>query len=223
MGANLIHECKLNHVGKFIMLGTVCSYPKFTPVPFKESDFWNGYPEETNAPYGIAKKALVEMLIGYRKQYGLKSNVLVPCNMYGPHDHFNLTTSHVIPALIMKVDTAIKNNEPSIEVWGTGEASREFLYVDDCVDAIIRSIQTDTDSQPINIGTGEETKIADLITMICDIMGYSGDIVFDTTKPDGQPRRSLDVSRAKEILNFTAKTKLKEGLEKTIKWYKEEW
>lgn len=223
MGANLIHECKLNNVGKFIMLGTVCSYPKFTPVPFKESDFWNGYPEETNAPYGIAKKALIEMLIGYRKQYGLKSNVLVPCNMYGPEDHFNLTTSHVIPALIMKIDMAIKNNKPSIEVWGTGEASREFLYVDDCVDAIIRSLQVDTDSQPINIGTGEETKISDLIAMICDIMGYTGSIIFDKSKPDGQPRRSLDVSRAKEILNFTAKTKLKEGLEKTIKWYKEEW
>lgn len=222
MGANIIHECKRNHVGKFIMLGTVCSYPKFTPVPFKEADFWNGYPEETNAPYGIAKKALIEMLVGYRKQYGFKSNVLVPSNMYGPHDHFNLTTSHVIPALIMKVDKAIKNGEDSITVWGTGEASREFLYVDDCVDAIIRAIQTDTDSQPINIGTGQETKIVDLIEMICDIMGYTGTIFFDTTKPDGQPRRCLDVSRAKEILNFTAKTPLREGLEKTINWYMEE-
>lgn len=223
MGANLIHECMKNRIDKFIMLGTVCSYPKFTPVPFKESDFWNGYPEETNAPYGIAKKTLIEMLIAYRKQYGFKSNVLVPCNMYGPFDHFNLTTSHVIPALIMKVDTAIKNNDPSITVWGTGEASREFLYVEDCVEAIMRSIQIDTDSQPINIGTGEETKIVDLIETICDIMGYTGTIFFDSSKPDGQPRRSLDVSRAKEVLNFTAKTKLHEGLEKTIKWYKEEW
>jgi GDP-L-fucose synthase len=141
--------------------------------------------------------------------------------MYGPEDHFNLTTSHVIPALIMKVDTAIKNNEPSIEVWGTGEVSREFLYVDDCVDAIIRSIQTDTDSQPINIGTGQETKIIDLVKTICNIMGYTGEILFDKTKPDGQPRRCLDVSRAQEILNFKAKTSLQQGLEKTIKWYKE--
>lgn len=221
MGANIIDECRLNHVDKLIMLGTVCSYPKHTPVPFKEADFWNGYPEETNAPYGIAKKTLIEMLIAYRKQYGFKSNVLVPSNMYGPYDHFNLTTSHVIPALIMKVDAAIKNGEDSISVWGTGEASREFLYVDDCVDAIIRAMQTDTDSQPINIGTGQETKIVDLIAMICDIMGYSGSIIFDTTKPDGQPRRCLDVSQAKEVLNFTAKTSLREGLEKTIKWYKE--
>lgn len=221
MGANIIHECKTNHVGKFIMLGTVCSYPKFTPVPFKESDFWNGYPEETNAPYGIAKKTLIEMLIGYRKQYEFKSNVLVPSNMYGPHDHFNLTSSHVIPALIMKVDMAIKNNEDTITVWGTGEASREFLYVDDCVDAIMRAMQTDTDSQPINIGNGQETKIKDLVAMICDIMGYRGTVVFDATKPDGQPRRCLDVSRAQEVLNFTAKTTLREGLEKTINWYKE--
>lgn len=221
MGANIIEECRKSHVGKFIMLGTVCSYPKFTPIPFNESDFWNGYPEETNAPYGIAKKTLIEMLIGYRKQYGFKSNVLVPTNMYGPHDHFNLTTSHVIPALIMKVDMAIKNNEESITVWGTGVAHREFLYVDDCVDAIMRAIQTDTDSQPINIGNGQETKISELITMICDIMGYRGTIEFDTTKPDGQPRRCLDVSRAQEVLNFTAKTSLREGLEKTINWYKE--
>lgn len=221
MGANIIQESRLNNVGKFIMMGTVCSYPKFTSVPFKESDFWNGYPEETNAPYGIAKKTLIEMLIGYRKQYGFKSNVLVPSNMYGPYDHFNLTSSHVIPALIMKVDTAIKNSEESITVWGTGEASREFLYVDDCVDAIMRAIQTDTDSQPINIGNGQETKISELIAMICDIMGYRGTILFDATKPDGQPRRCLDISRAKEILNFTAKTSLREGLEKTINWYKE--
>jgi len=221
MGMNIIHASMKNRVPKFIMLGTVCSYPKFTPTPFKESDFWNGYPEETNAPYGVAKKTLIEMLIAYRKQYDFKSNVLVPCNMYGPYDHFNLTTSHVIPALIMKVDMAIKNNEPSIDVWGTGEASREFLYVEDCVEAILKSLDVDTDSSPINIGTGKEIKIVDLIETICDIMNYTGTIRFDKSKPDGQPRRSLDVTKAKEKLNFEAKTCLKDGLIKTINWFKQ--
>lgn len=220
MGANIIEMSRRYRVPKFVMLGTVCSYPKLTPVPFKESDFWNGYPEETNAPYGIAKKTLVEMLIGYRKQYDFKSTVLIPSNMYGPHDHFNLTTSHVIPALIMKVHTAIKNDEPSITVWGTGEASREFLFVEDCADAIIAAISTDTDSQPINIGTGQEIKIIDLVEEIANQMGYKGTIFFDKTKPDGQPRRCLDVSRAESVLGFKAKTNLKEGLEKTINWYR---
>lgn len=219
MGMNVIHASMRYRVPKFILLGTVCSYPKFTPVPFKESDFWNGYPEETNAPYGIAKKTLIEMLVAYRKQYDFRSNALIPCNMYGPHDHFNLTTSHVIPALIMKIHMAIKNNEPSISVWGTGQASREFLYVEDCAEAIVKSLGVDTDSQPINIGTGSEVKIVDLVETICDLMGYQGAVLFDKTKPDGQPRRSLDTSRAKDLLGFTAKTNLKVGLEKTIQWY----
>ena len=219
MGMNIIDTCEMYKVPKFIMLGTVCSYPKFTPVPFKESDFWNGYPEETNAPYGIAKKTLVEMLIAYRKQYGFNSTCLIPCNMYGPYDHFNLTTSHVIPALIMKVAHAIKNKEEKIDVWGTGEASREFLFAEDCADAIIRAIYAGTDATPINIGTGKETKIVDLIELICFLMGYNGDINFDKSKPDGQPRRSLDVSKAKAILGFEAKTTLKQGLSKTIDYF----
>jgi len=223
MGVNIIDVCKTYKTPKFIMLGTVCSYPKFTPVPFKESDFWNGYPEETNAPYGIAKKTLVEMLIAYRKQYGFNSTCLIPCNMYGPYDHFNLTSSHVIPALIMKVSRAIKDKVDKINVWGTGEASREFLYAEDCADAIIKAIDTDTDSTPINVGTGRETKIADLIELICFLMGYNGDIEFDSSKPDGQPRRSLDVSKAKSLLDFEAKTSLKQGLTKTIEYFYKEY
>ena len=220
MGMNLIESCrKYGKLKKFIMVGTVCSYPKYTPVPFKEEDLWNGYPEETNAPYGIAKKTLMEMLLAYHKQYGFKSTSLIPVNMYGPHDNFNPASSHVIPALILKVDRAIQNKEDCIDLWGTGDASREFLYVDDCAEAIVNSIQTETGPRPINIGTGSEIKIIDLAEMICDIMGYTGTIFFDKTKPDGQPRRCLDITKASSILNFTAKTKLEDGLKQTINWY----
>lgn len=221
MGMNLIETArKYGRLKKFIMVGTVCAYPKFTPVPFKEEDLWNGYPEETNAPYGIAKKTLMEMLVAYKKQYNLDSSNIIPVNMYGPHDNFNPKSSHVIPALILKIDKAIQNNE-NIELWGTGEASREFLYVEDCADAICRCLTTDTGPNPINIGTCSEIKISELVEMIAYIMGYEGSITYNNEFPDGQPRRCLDVSKAKKILNFEAKTKLREGLEATVKWYYE--
>jgi len=202
------------------MLGTVCAYPKHTPVPFKESDLWNGYPEETNAPYGIAKKSLMKLVETYHEQYNLNGINLIPVNMYGPNDHFNLTSSHVIPALIMKVNEAIKNRSKSIMLWGTGEASREFLYVNDFCDAVIAAIENEPGPEPINIGTGKEIKISSLIELICTLMGYDGEIEYDTSKPDGQPRRCLDVTRAKLRLGFEAKTSLNLGLKQTIEWYR---
>ena len=222
MGTNVIHSAMKAKVSKFILLGTVCAYPKFTPVPFKEEDLWNGYPEETNAPYGIAKKALMRLVEAYHEQYDFNGINLIPVNMYGPHDHFNLTSSHVIPALIVKVRQAIKKESPSITLWGTGEASREFLFAEDCGQAIINAIDTDGLSpEPINIGTGKEIKIKDLAKEIANIMGYKGDIIYDSSKPDGQPRRCLDTSRAKERLGFEAQVELKEGLQQTINWYME--
>tara|TARA_Y100001973_G_C5197952_1_gene335613 strand:+ start:1237 stop:2166 length:930 start_codon:yes stop_codon:yes gene_type:complete len=222
MGTNIIHSAMKAKVPKFILLGTVCAYPKFTPVPFKEADLWNGYPEETNAPYGIAKKTLMRLVEAYHEQYDFNGINLIPVNMYGPHDHFNLTSSHVIPALIVKVRQAIKKESPSITLWGTGEASREFLFAGDCGQAIINAINTDGLSpEPINIGTGKEIKIKDLVKEIADIMGYKGDIIYDSSKPDGQPRRCLDTSRAKERLGFEAQVELKEGLQQTINWYME--
>ena len=221
MGANLIHAAMKQQVSKFILLGTVCAYPKHTPIPFEEKDIWDGYPEETNAPYGIAKKTLMRLLEAYHEQYGMNGVNLIPVNMYGPHDHFNLTSSHVIPALILKVDQAIKQKAKSITVWGTGQASREFLYAPDCAEAIKLSIETDISPTPINIGTGKEIKICDLIETICDIMGYDGDVLYDTTKPDGQPRRCLDTSKAEQLLGFKAQTSLQNGLTHTIKWFKE--
>jgi len=220
MGMNLIETArKYNKLKKFIMVGTVCSYPKYTPVPFKEESLWSGYPEETNAPYGIAKKTLTEMLAAYNQQYGLNCTNLIPVNMYGPHDNFNPESSHVIPALILKFAKAIENDEKEVKVWGTGKASREFLYVDDCAEAIKRSLEIDTTPEPINIGTGSEISIANLAQKIKDIMGYKGYVVFNQNGLDGQPRRCLDTSRAKEILGFEAETKFKKGLGDTIDWY----
>ena len=219
MGANMIERARQNDVSKFILLGTVCAYPKYTPVPFKERDLWNGYPEETNAPYGIAKKALMKMLETYNEQYKMNSVSLIPVNMYGPHDHFNLTSSHVIPALILKVYNAMKNGDRTIKLWGTGQVSREFLYAPDCCEAISLAIEKDLSPEPINIGTGEEIKICDLITEIAEQMGYEGEIIYDSSRPDGQPRRCLDTSRAKERLGFTAKTNLVDGLRETIRWF----
>lgn len=219
MGINLIEAARLHKVRNFIMLGTVCSYPKFTPVPFKESDFWNGYPEETNAPYGIAKKALVEMLGAYRNQYGMNSICLIPSNMYGPYDHFNEEVSHVIPALIKKIIEAKNFGYPNIKVWGDGTASREFLYVDDCVESIIRSLHF-AGHTIVNIGTGIEVTIRELAYKICHLVGYVGNIEWETDKPNGQPRRCLDVSKAKECLDFEAKIDLETGLKRTIEWYK---
>jgi GDP-L-fucose synthase len=220
MGTNIIHEAMVNNISKLILLGTVCAYPKYTSIPFREEDLWNGYPEETNAPYGIAKKTLTKLVETYHEQYGMNGVNLVPVNMYGSYDHFNLASSHVIPALILKVHNAVINNEQSITLWGTGQASREFLYAPDCAEAIRLAIEKDVPPDPINIGTGKEIKIHELIEMIADIMGFDGEILYDTTKPDGQPRRCLDTSRAKERLGFEAKTSLSDGLQHTISWFK---
>jgi GDP-L-fucose synthase len=220
MGMNLIETArKYGALKKFVMVGTVCAYPKFTPVPFKEEDIWNGYPEETNAPYGIAKKALMEMLAAYNAQYGLNCTNLIPVNMYGPHDNFHPSISHVIPAIILKIDKAIQNKESSVELWGTGNASREFLYVDDCAEAIKLAIDTDTTPDPINIGTGVEFTISALAEKIASIMGYEGDVLFNANGMDGQPRRCLDTSKAKDALGFEAQTGLISGLKQTIEWY----
>lgn len=219
MGTNMIHESMNKSISKFILLGTVCSYPKHAKVPFKEEDIWDGYPEETNAPYGIAKKALMQMVISYKEQYGFNGVNLIPVNMYGPHDHFNLTNSHVIPAIIKKVDQAIENGDESITVWGTGGASREFLFAGDFAQAAERAIEVDVDPDPINIGTGKEIKISELVSKVCEIMQYKGDIIYDTSKPDGQPRRCLDTTKAKEKLGFEAHTSLHDGLIKTVEFY----
>jgi len=219
MGANLIEEARHQGIGKFILLGTVCAYPKFTPVPFKEEELWNGYPEETNAPYGIAKKTLMKMIETYYEQYQFNGVNLIPVNMYGPHDHFNLTSSHVIPALILKVHQARMSGDSSITLWGTGQASREFLFAEDCADAIKLAIEKNIGPEPINIGTGKEIKICELIETIADIMGFDGKIIYDDNYPDGQPRRCLDTTKAKERLGFEAKTNLAEGLNKTIQYF----
>lgn len=220
MGMNLIETArKYGKLKKFVMVGTVCAYPKFTPVPFKEDEIWNGYPEETNAPYGIAKKTLTEMLIAYNSQYGLNCTNLIPVNMYGPHDHFDPAISHVIPAIILKIDKAIDNKEEVVELWGTGKASREFLYIDDCATAIKKALEIDTTPHPINIGTGVECRIDDLAAKIARMMNYEGHIGFNTNGLDGQPRRCLDTSRATRVLGFEAKTKLDRGLHDTISWY----
>jgi len=221
MGTHMIQEAKSRNLSKFIMLGTVCSYPKFASVPFKEEDLWLGYPEETNAPYGIAKKTLMKLIETYEEQYGFNGINLIPVNMYGPHDHFNLTTSHVIPALILKIKNAIDHNHSSITVWGSGSASREFLFVEDLARAIELSIEADVGPSPINIGTGSEITIRDLVRLLAGLMGFKGEIIYDTSKPDGQPRRCLDTSKAKNLLGFEAKISLEEGLNKTIKWYEE--
>jgi GDP-L-fucose synthase len=220
MGTNIVHTCMTQHVEKFILLSTVCAYPKYTQVPFRESDLWNGYPEETNAPYGVAKKTLMKLVDGYHEQYGFNGINLIPVNMYGPHDHFNLTTSHVIPALIVKVQNAIDEGRDSITLWGSGRASREFLYAADLGDAIQRAISRDVSPEPINIGTGREITIAELITLIAQRMGYEGEIRYDRSKPDGQPRRCLDITRAQQVLGFTAQTELEDGLEETIAWFR---
>ena len=220
LGVNLIEAARLeNKVKKFVQIGTICAYPKFTPVPFKEEDLWNGYPEETNAPYGIAKKALLVMLQAYRQQYGFPGIFLLPVNMYGPGDNFNPASSHVIPALILKIHNAIQENLPTVEVWGDGSATREFFYVEDAVEAIIDATEKYDKEDPINIGAGMEISIKDLVTKLAGIMGYKGEIVWDTSKPNGQPRRMLDTSKAKKEFGFVAKTSFDDGLKTTIDWY----
>ena len=220
MGANLIEEGRHQNLKKFVMVGTVCAYPKFTPVPFKEEDIWNGYPEETNAPYGIAKKALMQLIISYKEQYGFNGVNVIPVNMYGPNDNFDPKISHVIPALILKFHEAMqKEPHDPVSVWGTGSASREFLYAEDCAEAIRIAMEIHNDPQPINIGTGQEITIKNLVHLLAEEMGYKGHMVFDTSKPDGQPRRCLDVTRAAEKLGFTCKTSFQEGIRKTIEWF----
>lgn len=221
MGTQLMHEAYLAKIPKFVALGTVCAYPKHTPVPFKEDDLWNGYPEETNAPYGLAKKMMLVQSQGYREEYGFNSIFLLPVNLYGPNDNFDPASSHVIPALIKKCVDAVENNDKEIVVWGTGKASREFLYVDDAVEGILLAAERYDSSEPVNIGSSFEITIKDLIEIIVKETGFTGEITWDTTKPDGQPRRKLDVSRAKKEFGFESQTSFEEGLRKTIAWYRE--
>jgi len=219
MGIQLMHEAYLKGLEKFVALGTICCYPKFAPIPFKEEDLWNGYPEETNAPYGLAKKILLVQSQAYRKQYGFNSIFLMPVNLYGPGDNFDPKSSHVIPALIKKCFDAKENGDDKIYVWGTGKASREFLYVEDAAEAIILATERYNKYEPVNIGAGFEIKIKKLVGIITKLVGYKGKIFWDTSKPDGQPRRMLDIKRAEEEFGFKAKTPFKRGLKKTIDWY----
>lgn len=221
MGIQLMEAARQARVEKFVALGTICCYPKFTPVPFKEEDLWNGYPEETNAPYGLAKKMLLVQAQAYRQQYGFNAIFLMPVNMYGPGDNFDPKSSHVIPALIRKVYEAKKEGRDYIEVWGTGKATREFLYVEDGAEGILLATEKYDKADPVNLGSGTEISIKDLVKLICKLMDFKGEIRWDTTKPDGQPRRRLDTSRAKEEFGFVAKTTLEEGLKTTIKWFLE--
>lgn len=220
MGINVIHQSYLQKVNKVILVGTVCSYPKFCKVPFKEEDLWNGYPEETNASYGIAKKSLMVMLEAYNQQYGLKGTSLLPCNLYGPGDNFNPNTSHVIPALIKKFIDAKHNNDKKVVCWGSGNATREFLYVEDAAEAVVKSVGVDTNLSAINLGGGREVTIRELVQQIGLLVGFQGEIEWDTTKPDGQPRRFLDSSRAEKVLGWKASTDFNKGLLQTIEWYK---
>jgi len=219
MGVQLIHEGYLHNIEKFVALGTICAYPKFTPVPFKEDDIWNGYPEETNAPYGLAKKMMLVQSQAYRQQYGFNSIFLLPVNLYGPGDNFDPNSSHVIPALIKKCVDARNKGEKNIEVWGTGQATREFFYVEDAARAIVEATEKYNKSEPVNIGAGFEISIKDLAELIVELTGYQGHIAWNPKQPDGQPRRMLDTARAFEEFGFQAKTNFREGLKKTIAWY----
>jgi len=221
MGAMLIEHARLNNVEKFTAIGTICAYPKHTPVPFKESDLWIGYPEETNAPYGLAKKMMAVQSEAYRQEYGFNSIYLLPVNLYGPRDNFDEASSHVIPALIKKCITARNANAPSIICWGTGLATREFLYVTDAADAIVAATEKYDQSDPVNIGANREITIKDLVEKIADLCRFKGDIIWDATLPDGQPRRCLDTRKAKESFGFEAKVPFDEGLINTIAWYEE--
>lgn len=219
MGLNLIEQARLHRLEKFVQVGTVCAYPKFAPVPFREEDLWNGYPEEANAPYGIAKKGLLVMLQAYRQQYNLNGIYLMPVNMYGPGSNFDPDASHVVASLIRKLTTARDEDAPEVVAWGTGSVSREFLYVDDAAHAIVLATDRFNGPQPVNIGTGRTTTIRELVDLIAQLTGYEGKVVWDTTKPDGQPRRQLDTSRATQLFDFTATTELADGLRKTIEWW----
>jgi GDP-L-fucose synthase len=219
MGVQLIEQSRLRGVKKFVATGTVCAYPKFTPVPFKEDDIWNGYPEETNAPYGLAKKMMLVQSQAYRDQYGFNSIFVLPANLYGPGDNFDLETSHVIPALIRKCVEARRSGAGFIEVWGSGSASREFLYGEDCAEGIIKAAALYNESDPVNLGNGREVVIKDLVEMIVRLTGFEGEIRWQSNKPDGQPRRQIDTTRAAERFGFRAHTSLEQGLRQTIDWY----
>jgi GDP-L-fucose synthase len=220
MGIHLIEEARLAGVEKLVCLGTICAYPKFTPVPFREDDLWNGYPEETNAPYGVAKKALLVQLQAYREEYGFNGIFLLPVNLYGPRDNFDLETSHVIPAMIRKFIAAVENGEKSVTLCGDGTPTREFLYVDDAVEGIVRAAELYDGAEPVNLGRGEEIGVRDLAAMIAEKTGFRGDIVWDANRPNGQPRRMLDVTRAADLFGFRAGTSIDDGLAKTIAWYR---
>ena len=221
MGVQLIEECRRQRVPKIVTIGTICAYPKMTPVPFREDDLWIGYPEETNAPYGLAKKMLLVQGQAYRQQYGTNAVHLLPVNLYGPRDNFDPSSSHVIPALIRKVQEAQDAGAGHIEVWGTGTASREFLYVDDAARGIVLATEKYDGADPVNLGAGFEIKIRDLVELIARLMGFKGEIRWDATKPDGQPRRCLDTSRAEKLFGFRAETRFEDGLRRTIEWYRQ--
>lgn len=222
MNTLIVEESRKNDVEKFVGIGTICSYPKYTPVPFKEENLWNGYPEETNAPYGLAKKMMLVQTQGYCQEYGFNGIHLLLVNMYGPHDDFDLETSHVIPALIRKCVTAISNNEKEIICWGDGNPTREFLYVEDAVEGILLAAEKYNKPDPVNLGTGSEISIKDLVSLIVELTGFKGKIVWDPTKPNGQPKRKIDTSKAFNEFGFKAKTDFREGLIETINWYRKQ-
>ena len=221
MGIQLIEQARLFNIEKFVIAGTVCVYPKFTPIPFQEDALWDGYPEETNAPYGLAKKMLLVQSQAYRQEYGLNSIYLLPVNLYGPGDNFDLTSSHVIPALIRKFIDAVETGKKEVSAWGTGRASREFLYVEDAAEGLVLAAEHYNQSEPLNLGSGMEISIKDLSELIAELCGFNGTIVWDASKPDGQPRRCLDTSRAEHEFGFRAKTNFREGLQRTIAWYRQ--
>jgi GDP-L-fucose synthase len=221
MGVQLMHQAWKQGVGKFVAIGTVCAYPKFTPIPFKEENLWDGYPEETNAPYGLAKKMLLVQAQAYRDQYDFNAIYLLPVNLYGPRDNFDLESSHVIPALIRKTIEAQERGEEEVVLWGDGSPTREFLYAGDAAEGILKAAENYNRSEPVNLGSGQEISIKDLSEMIAGLTGYQGKIVWDTSKPNGQPRRALDTSKAEQYFAFRAQTPFEEGLRRTIEWYKE--
>ena len=221
MGIELIEQARCFGVDKFVAVGSICAYPKYTPVPFREEDLWNGYPEETNAPYGLAKKMLLVQCQAYRQQYGMNAITLFPVNLYGPYDNFDLQSSHVIPALVRKVCEAMESGSEFVEVWGTGSASREFLYVGDAADGIVRATRDYNESEPVNLGSGSEVSIRELAELICEVCGFAGEIRWNAEKPDGQPRRCLDTTRALAKFGFEARTSLRDGLMQTVQWYRE--
>ena len=217
MGAHVLEQSRLVGVGKLVLLGTICSYPKFTPVPFREDDLWNGYPEETNAPYGIAKKAHLVGAQAYREQYGLNAIYLLPVNLYGPRDNFDLETGHVIPHLIRKM----VESRDQVVLWGDGSPTREFLFVEDCAEGVVLAAEGYEAPEPVNLGSGEEISIRDLAQLVAELTGFEGEIVWDRSKPNGQPRRRLDISRAEALFGFRARTGLREGLKRTVAWYRD--